>query len=185
MPKDEGEEELGKVLDIVLNAPKDKDSYDYNLYSLLVLKQTFRNVDGDDQSATAQEHSDALFEYLKTLVAHQNVKIQAEAIRVMGLFIMQQTELGGEIADEKAALVPKVYDSFIVNLEKNDNDLDIRHNSIVSMGFLVCACHSKLQQAQINKVMDIYQKRVTVEGTREATLRAYAQLAKNDSEIKL
>jgi len=33
--------------------------------------------------------------------------------------------------------------------------------------------------------MDIYQKRAAVEGTREATLRAYAELRINDSEIKL
>jgi hypothetical protein len=33
--------------------------------------------------------------------------------------------------------------------------------------------------------MDIYQKRTSVEGTREATLRAYAELGINESEIKL
>jgi|TARA_B110000285_G_C14889555_1_gene497873 hypothetical protein len=38
MPKDEGEDELAKVLDIIINSKKDKDSYDYNLYSLMVLK---------------------------------------------------------------------------------------------------------------------------------------------------
>jgi hypothetical protein len=38
MPKDEGEEELSKVLDIIINSKKDKDSYDYNLFSLMVLK---------------------------------------------------------------------------------------------------------------------------------------------------
>jgi len=39
MPNDEGEEELSKVLDIIIKSKKDdKDSYDYNLYSLMVLK---------------------------------------------------------------------------------------------------------------------------------------------------
>jgi hypothetical protein len=38
MPKDEGEEELGKVLDNIINSKKDKDSYDFNLYGLAVLK---------------------------------------------------------------------------------------------------------------------------------------------------
>ena len=75
---------------------------------------------------------------------------------------MQLTELGGDIMDEKVSLVNPCYDSLMVNLEKNDNDLDVRFNSIVSIGFLLTACHTKLTQAQINKVMDIYLKRVTV-----------------------
>ena len=75
---------------------------------------------------------------------------------------MQLTELGGDIMDEKVSLVNPCYDSLMVNLEKNDNDLDVRFNSIVSIGFLLIACHTKLTQAQINKVMDIYLKRVTV-----------------------
>jgi len=33
--------------------------------------------------------------------------------------------------------------------------------------------------------MEIYQKRVSVEGTREATLRAYVKIANNDSIVKL
>lgn len=33
--------------------------------------------------------------------------------------------------------------------------------------------------------MSIYSKRVSVDGTREAVLRAYIQIAKNDSEVKL
>jgi len=83
---------------------------------------------------------------LKTLVGHQNVKIQSEAIRVLGLFMMQQTELGGEIEDSKVSLVQPCYDTLMVNLEKNDNDLDVRFNSIVAMGFLLSSCHSKLTQ---------------------------------------
>jgi len=65
----------------------------------------------------------------------------------MGLFIMQQTELGGEIDDAKVSLIQPCYDTLMVNLEKNDNDLDVRFNSIVSMGFLLISCHSKMQQA--------------------------------------
>jgi len=49
MPNDEGEEELTKVLDMILDGKKgDKDSYNYNLYSLEILKQTFKNVEGDE-----------------------------------------------------------------------------------------------------------------------------------------
>lgn len=99
--------------------------------------------------------------------------------------MMQQTELGGEIEDSKVSLVQPCYDTLMVNLEKNDNDLDVRFNSIVAMGFLLSSCHSKLTQPQINKVMDIYQKRANVEGTREAALRAYAELGNNNSEINL
>jgi hypothetical protein len=65
----------------------------------------------------------------------------------MGLFIMQQTELGGEIMDEKESLVIPCYETLMKNLDKNDNDLDVKVNSIVSMGFLLTACHSKLSQA--------------------------------------
>jgi len=39
MPKDEGENELSKVLDMILKSKKgDNESYDYNLYCLYVLK---------------------------------------------------------------------------------------------------------------------------------------------------
>lgn len=64
----------------------------------------------------------------------------------MGLFIMQQTELGGNIDEDKVSLVKPCYDTLMVNLEKNDNDLDVRFNSIVSMGFLLISCHQKLGQ---------------------------------------
>jgi len=97
---------------------------------------------GDDQSETAKDNSDELFKFLKDLVGHQNVKIQSEAIRVLGLFMMQMTSLGGEIDDSKVSIVGPCYDTLMVNLEKNDNDLDVRFNSIVSMGFLLTSSHS-------------------------------------------
>jgi hypothetical protein len=87
--------------------------------------------------------------------------------------------------DEKASLVGPSYENLMKNLEKNDNDLDVKVNSIVSMGFLMKACHTKMTQAQIDKVMDIYQQRVSIQGTRESTLKAYIQLATNDTVIKL
>ena len=49
MPKDEGEEELSKILDLIINPKKDdKGSYNYNLFALQILKQAFKNVTGDD-----------------------------------------------------------------------------------------------------------------------------------------
>jgi len=54
MPKEEGEDEFGKVLPLIINREKaDEDSFDYILNSLQVLKQVFKNVKGDDQSAQA------------------------------------------------------------------------------------------------------------------------------------
>jgi len=56
--------------------------------------------------------------------------------------MMQMTSLGGEIDDSKVSIVGPCYDTLMVNLEKNDNDLDVRFNSIVSMGFLLTSSHS-------------------------------------------
>jgi hypothetical protein len=49
--------------------------------------------------------------------------------------------------DEKESLVIPCYETLMKNLDKNDNDLDVKVNCIVSMGFLLTACHSKLSQA--------------------------------------
>lgn len=81
---------------------------------------------------------------MKSLVDHQNVKIKSDAIRVLGLFMMQMTELGGDIDESKVSLVQPCYEVLKVNLEKNDVDLDVRFNSIVSMGFLIISSHSQM-----------------------------------------
>ena len=139
-------------------------SHEPMLLSLRILRRLFRAHINEAAGRQAQFHTqiDGIKALLLTAIKHPtSTKISVEGLRVAGSFLntLRSAETGA-IDGQYAEISQEFYTVMEEKLNNNLNPGAIKQQSIISSAQLLSACHTTLEQPQVQNVLNIYDDRL-------------------------
>lgn len=133
-------------------------------------------------SNVASEESAGLNEFLKTALGNQQSKVQNEALKTIGQYMLQMQGLSGQIDDDQKQTATEMYDLVFGKLSNSGVDQDVKFGSIIAMAKILKVSHQQLPANNLSQVLAIFKERLQVELTREPTVKALILLAEPGDE---
>ena len=95
---------------------------DMILYSLMILRYVFINTDPLQLSASTQDHSTRLAEFLSKCLDQSPVKILSETLTVCGSFFIQLRDVAGNFDQKHLPAIHLLQKAILDKLNKADID---------------------------------------------------------------